>query len=320
MSLGFFKDNALADQVWKSKYRYQDETPDGTLRRIANAIGENEHKYIYDKDKFDKLSDYGKEIFEQLHNTDLATHQELFYNLIEDFEKFIPGGSILATLGTPKLASLSNCYVVPSPEDNIASIMDSIKTTAHIYASRGGAGTCIDKLRPRGARVNNAALTSSGSVSFMELYSANASVIGSEGRRSAQMLAMTDRHPDIEEFITVKTDLSKISGANLSVMMSKELVDSANSDKDWILTFPVDDKSLLEIDVDGAPYNELIYIDNNRYVKKVKAKELFDLIVKTAHQTAEPGILLIDNLINYDPASVYDNLRMTATNPLTLAA
>ena len=134
------------------------------------------------------------------------------------------------------------------------------------------------------------------------------------------MISLSDRHPDVEEFIKVKSDLSKIPGANLSVMISRELVDRAKAGQDWLLTFPVDDFELQYITPETLPYNELICISKNRYVKKVKAKELFDLIIEMAHKYAEPGLLLKDNLLIYDPASVYDELRMISTNPLILAA
>ena len=116
------------------------------------------------------------------------------------------------------------------------------------------------------------------------------------------MISLSDRHPDVEEFIRVKSDLSKIPGANLSVMISRELVDKAKDNQDWLLTFPVDDFELQYITPETLPYNELICISKNRYVKKVKAKELFDLIIEMAHKYAEPGLLLKDNLLKYDPA------------------
>ena len=138
------------------------------------------------------------------------------------------------------------------------------------------------------------------------------------------MLTMSDRHPDIEEFIKIKSDLSKIPGANLSIMMSKALLDSSLEDKDWTLCFPVNDENLIKFDskpeYDSLPSNELIQVDENKYIKKIKARKLFDMIVHYAHKTAEPGILLKDNLLEYDPTSVYDDLRFVSTNPLILAA
>ena len=323
----YFNNNDLIYNVWKSKYQFKDETPDGTIRRIVEKISEIDEGYssLYDrKEEFNKLSSFGQEVFGQLRNNTKKNSYNMFYDLLKDYGKLIPGGSILTTLGTNKKSTLSNCYVTPSPEDKIPSIFDSVKTTAIIYSNRGGCGLDISKLRPRGSKVNNAASTSTGAVSFMEIYSVNAQTIGAEARRAAQMISMSDRHPDIEEFISVKSDLSKISGANLSVMLSKDLLYSALKDKDWTLCFPIDDKELINYDKNEdyskLPYNELVCIGDNKYIKKVKAKKLFDLIVYYAHKTAEPGILLKDNLYDYDPTSVYDDLRFVSTNPLILAA
>jgi len=134
------------------------------------------------------------------------------------------------------------------------------------------------------------------------------------------MLSISDRHPDIEEFIKVKSDLSKIPGANLSIMFSKDLKNAALQDKDWILCFPTDDKFLQNYNdhcpnYGEIPYDTLIQVDKKKYIKKVKAKKLFDMIIYHAHKFAEPGILLKDNLFDYDPSSVYENLRFVSSNP-----
>ena len=311
----YFK-TQLAQSVWESKYRYNNETEDQTIERMVKYIKKIKKGYIqYYKDKdLNSLSDYGKSLFGSI-LFDNEVINSVIFDLLKDYEKFIPGGSIVASLGTPKKASLSNCYVIDSPEDNISSIYDTVKSMANLFKRRSGCGVDLSKLRPRGAIVNNSASTSTGSVSFLDIFSANAQVVGADGRRAAQMISLSDRHPDVEEFIKVKSDLSKIPGANLSVMISKELVDRAKAGQDWLLTFPVDDFELQYITPETLPYNELICISKNRYVKKVKAKELFDLIIEMAHKYAEPGLLLKDNLLKYDPASVYDELRMISTNP-----
>ena len=311
----YFK-TQLAQSVWESKYRYNNETEDQTIERMVKYVSKIEKGYIqYYKDKdLNSLSDYGKSLFGSI-LFDNEVIDSVIFDLLKDYEKFIPGGSIVASLGTPKKASLSNCYVIDSPEDNISSIYDTVKSMANLFKRRSGCGVDLSKLRPRGAIVNNSASTSTGSVSFLDIFSANAQVVGADGRRAAQMISLSDRHPDVEEFIKVKSDLSKIPGANLSVMISKELVDRAKAGQDWLLTFPVDDFELQYITPETLPYNELICISKNRYVKKVKAKELFDLIIEMAHKYAEPGLLLKDNLLKYDPASVYDELRMISTNP-----
>ena len=311
----YFK-TQLAQSVWESKYRYNNETEDQTIERMVKYVSKIEKGYIqYYKDKdLNNLSDYGKSLFGSI-LFDNEVIDSVIFDLLKDYEKFIPGGSIIASLGTPKKASLSNCYVIDSPEDNISSIYDTVKSMANLFKRRSGCGVDLSKLRPRGAIVNNSASTSTGSVSFLDIFSANAQVVGADGRRAAQMISLSDRHPDVEEFIRVKSDLSKIPGANLSVMISRELVDKAKANQDWLLTFPVDDFELQYITPETLPYNELICISKNRYVKKVKAKELFDLIIEMAHKYAEPGLLLKDNLLKYDPASVYDELRMISTNP-----
>ena len=318
----YFNNNQLIYNVWKSKYQFGDETPDDTIKRIVDTISNVDYGFsaLYSRrEEYHKLSEYGQKVFEYLSDNTKENSFKMFYQLLKDYGKLIPGGSILTTLGTNKKSTLSNCYVTPSPEDKISSIFDSVKTNAVIYSNRGGCGTDMSNLRPRGAKVNNAASSSTGAVSFMELYSINAQTIGADGRRAAQMLTMSDRHPDIEEFIKIKSDLSKIPGANLSIMMSKALLDSSLEDKDWTLCFPVNDENLIKFDskpeYDSLPYNELIQVDENKYIKKIKARKLFDMIVHYAHKTAEPGILLKDNLLEYDPTSVYDDLRFVSTNP-----
>ena len=316
----YFKTN-LAQSVWESKYRYNNETEEQTIERMVRRISEIEKTYVpkYKDKDLRNLSDYGKSLFGSFIN-DNEVIDSIIFDLLRDYDKFLPGGSIIASLGTDKNASLSNCYAINSPEDNISSIYDTVKNMANLFKRRSGCGVDLSLLRPRGAKVNNSASTSTGSVSFLDIFSANAQVVGAESRRAAQMISLSDRHPDVEEFIKVKSDLSKIPGANLSVMMSRDLIDAAKENKDWLLTFPVNDMELRYVSLDTIPYNELICITKNKYVKKVKAKELFDLIIEMAWKYAEPGILLRDNIIDYDPASVYDELRMVTTNPLILAA
>ena len=102
-----------------------------------------------------------------------------------------------------------NCYVMSPPEDSIESIFDCAKKLARTYSYGGGCGIDISKLAPRGAKVNNTAKETSGSVSFMDLYSLVTELIGQNGRRGALMLSIDCDHPDLEEFIDVKTDLNR---------------------------------------------------------------------------------------------------------------
>lgn len=142
------EDNKLGIDIWKRKYRYNNETFDEWLDRVSG--GDNELR-----------------------------------NLIKD-KKFLFGGRILSNRGLDKdgkKISLSNCYVVSPPEDSIESIFDCAKKLARTYSYGGGCGVDISKLAPRGAKVNNAAKETSGAVSFMDLYSLVTGLIGQNGRR-----------------------------------------------------------------------------------------------------------------------------------------
>ena len=149
---------------------------------------------------------------------------ERFYEALSDF-KFVPGGRILAGAGTGTAVTFYNCYVIPSPEDSRGGILDNLKVMVDIMARGGGVGINLSSLRPRGSYIKTVNGTSSGPISWAELYSvATKDVIQQGGsRRGALMLMLDDDHPDIEEFITVKKDLERINGANLSVCVSDDV-------------------------------------------------------------------------------------------------
>src|SRR3989344_9146757 len=165
--------------------------------------------------------------------------EKKFYRVMKDF-KFVPAGRILSGAGTGYEVTFFNCYVIPSPPDSRGGIMENITQTVEIQSRAGGVGVNLSTLRPRGARVRKVNGTSSGPVNWAALYStANHDVIQQGGsRRGALMLMLNDWHPDVEEFITVKQDLTKIPGANLSVCISKAFMDAVENDSDWNLIFP----------------------------------------------------------------------------------
>lgn len=245
-----------------------------------------EKKYRYDNESFDEFL------------TRVSGNNNFIKKAIKD-KKFMPAGRILAGRGLDKLGrkvTLSNCYVMPKVEDNIESIFDTAKYMARTYSYGGGVGLNLSNLRPRGAKVNNAASTTTGAVSFMDLYSLVTGLIGMKGRRGALMLNLDCNHPDIEEFIDVKNDLNKVNYANISVNVTDEFMNAVINDEDYELYFYVD-----------ATGEEIR--------RKIKARELFRKIAKNNWNMAEPGILFIDRINSWHLMSEDEEFEFAGVNP-----
>lgn len=320
-SVKYFEGDELAAKVFLSKYAGEDEkTPDNMHQRLAYNIAVIERKYqkelINKKINIDKLSDLGRNYVRDLCESNDYQIRDKWFQLFKNFKYIVPGGSIMASLGKANNVSLANCFVIDGPQDKMEGIMDKGKEMAYLFMRRGGVGTHLDYLRPNGAMVNNASKTSTGAASFMEYYSTTVKTIGQNSRRGALMLCLSDRHPDIKEFITMKHDLTKVTGANVSVKVSKELLSAYKNNEDWLLKWPINSRleEFINWQSEDFEYDKL-YSTGKYYFKKVKAVDLFELIITSAWKTAEPGILLWDNIINYDPASVYPRLKAISTNP-----
>ncbi len=289
--------DGFRQEVFLDRYSLRDEDgnalekyPDQMWRRVAWGISQQE------KPKLQKF------------------WEEKFYQAMRDF-KFVPAGRILSGAGTPYQVTYYNCYVIPSPQDSRGGIMDNITKTVEIQSRAGGVGINLSSLRPRGARVRKVNGTSSGPVNWASLYStANHDVIQQGGsRRGALMLMLNDWHPDIEEFITVKQDLTKLPGANLSVCVSDEFMEAFKKDGDWKLEFPdtsfpgYDEKWDGDLEVwreKGYPI---------KLYKTVKAKDIWNLICKAAWQSAEPGVVFIDRYNKMSNTRYFE--KIIATNP-----
>ncbi len=237
-----------------------------------------------------------------------------FYGAMEDF-KFVPGGRILSGAGTKYQVTYFNCFVIPSPRDSRGGIVESLRQLIEIQSRSGGAGMNLSSLRPRGARVKKVNGTSSGPVTWAGLFSyATHDVVQQGGtRRGATMLMLWDWHPDIEEFITVKQDLSKINGANLSVCISDAFMDAVKKDKDWDLIYP--DLNDLRYDAKWTgDMDEWKRIKGKVKVHKtVKAKYLWDLICTAAWKSAEPGLHFLER--SNKRSNTYYFEKLIATNP-----
>ena len=174
----YFNGDELAESVWLQKYAQPGEqTPDDMHRRLAIEFAKVNSKYQKKLSTSEQslLSNYGK--------SRILLTEERIFNLFKDFKYIVPQGSVMSGLGSNKPVSFSNCFVLPHPEDSIEDIMNTGRDIAQIYKRRGGVGFDISHLRPHGATVKNAANTSTGAVSFMNLFSTITNTIGQEGRR-----------------------------------------------------------------------------------------------------------------------------------------
>ncbi|MGL5560300.1 MAG: adenosylcobalamin-dependent ribonucleoside-diphosphate reductase [Paraclostridium dentum] len=257
----------LQKSIWKSKYRYNKESFDEWINRISA-----------------KNTRIGKLIRQK---------------------KFLFAGRILANRGLYKdglKVTYSNCYVLEPPKDNLEDIFDTAKKLARTFSYGGGVGIDISKLRPRGAKVNNSAKNTTGAVSFMELYSMTTGLIGQRGRRGALMISMEVSHPDIEDFIDIKTDLTKITKANISVRINDEFMKAVENNETYRCEFIVEG-------------------NNEHVIKEVDAKKLFMKLCKNNWDYAEPGILFWDNikkhhLMSEDKEFSYSGVNPCAEEPL----
>ena len=201
--------------------------------------------------------------------------------LIEQ-KKFIFGGRILASRGVSgRKVTYSNCYVITPPEDNLESIFETAAKLARTYSYGGGCGVDVSKLAPKGATIHNAAKSTSGATSFMDFYSYVTGLIGQSGRRGALMLSIDCKHPDLEEFINLKTEADVCTKANISVRISDEFMQAVVDDKDWTMEFyrPESDEHI---------------------TKTKKARDLFRLLALRNWEWAEPGILYWDRIQGYN--------------------
>ncbi len=255
------EDNKLAIDIWEKKYRNGNENFDEWLNRVS--AGNEDLKELITK------------------------------------KKFLFGGRILSNRGLNKEGkkiSYSNCYVLSPPEDNIESIFEAAKKLARTFSYGGGCGIDISKLSPRGAVINNAAKSTSGSVSFMDLYDLVTSLIGQSGRRGALMLSIDCTHPDLEEFIGIKSDLSKVNKANISVKINDGFMQAVKNKTDFELKF-IREETGEEI------------------IKKIKADELFHKLAEMNWDYAEPGMLFWDRIKSYNLLSNNDDFQYAGVNP-----
>lgn len=261
----------IGKEIWGKKYQFKgngyckaDSCYEDSWKRIASALAKNEKE---------------SQVWE-----------EKFYEILADF-KFLPAGRIIANAGTQlDSVTMFNCYVMNDIEDSIEGIFDTVKNAALTQKQGGGVGFDFSTIRPGGTSIKGCGAVASGPISFMQVLDATCRTIMSAGqRRGAQMGVMRCDHPDIEEFITVKQDSTKLRMFNLSVAITEKFIKAVESNEKWELVF------------DGKVY------------KTIKAAELWDLIMKSTYDFAEPGFILIDRINKFNNLYYCEQIR--ATNP-----
>ena len=188
-----------------------------------------------------------------------------------------------------------NCYVITPPEDNLESIYDVAGKMARTYSYGGGDGVDISSLAPRGAKINNAAKETSGSISFAEIFDLTTEKIGMNGRRGALLISLESEHPDLEEFITVKSDLGKLTKANISIKFSEKFMDAVANNETHLLRFERENGHVVE--------------------KEINAREVFQKFVVNNWDYAEPGALFWDRIKGWNMLSEHPNFEYETTNP-----
>lgn len=285
----YFNGDSLASSVWKSKYAQQrEETPKNMHQRMAKEFARMEELYskkenFTSKSKKAALSNYGK----LRKNTDESS----VFNLLDSFKYVIPQGSIMSTLGTDKIASLSNCVVLPKMHDSYSGIMYADTQLTALYKRRCGVGTDISPLRPEGMATNNTANISTGATSFMERFSNTTREVAQGGRRGALMLTIDVRHPDVFKFVNAKKDRTKVTGANISVMLRDDFMEAVENNDAYYLRYPCEAEVNPKLGHDfNVPFTQTDNEGNEVYVVKIHAKELYDEIVENAWENAEPQV------------------------------
>ena len=263
-------DAAIAEQIWDMKYRLKDA--DGTA--IDKSVEDTWARIAKDLASVEK----NKEQWEKE-----------FYAALEDF-KFLPAGRITAGAGTNRKVTLFNCFVMGTIPDDMEGIFNMLKEAALTMQQGGGIGYDFSTIRPNGALVKGVAADASGPLSFMDVWDSMCRTIMSAGsRRGAMMATMRCDHPDIEQFISAKSDPIRLRMFNLSVLVTDPFMEAVKNDGDWNLIF------------------------NGEVYKTLKARTLWDQIMQSTYDYAEPGVIFIDRINKLNNLNYCETI--SATNP-----
>ncbi len=282
----------ISRHVWETKYRdleasAAERTIMDTWRRVAHALAAVEP-------------------------ADPLGWEERFCRILQDY-RFLPGGRILAGAGTGHDVTLFNCFVMGAVEDSIPGIFRALQEAAITMQKGGGIGVDFSTLRPRGTKARETGSIASGPLSFMQIWESMCGTILSTGsRRGAMMATLRCDHPDIEEFVAAKRQPGQLRRFNLSVLVTDAFIAAVRGDAEWPLVFPA---AAFEgegetIDCEWSNARGPV---SCRVIRRIRARQLWNAILRASYDYAEPGLLFIDcinrlNNLNYRE-------QISATNP-----
>lgn len=271
-ALKYFNGDTMAAEVFLGKYALTN--PDGNiLETTPRAM----HKRL------------AKELARIEKNYPNPMSEAKIFGLLDNFGQVILQGSPMAGIGNPwQIMTLSNCYTLESPYDSYGGILKTDQEQAQLMKRRAGVGFDISRIRPRGEHTANAAKTTDGVGVFMERFSNTCKEVAQGGRRGALMQSISIHHPEIETFIEIKRDRSKVTNANISIRLSDEFMRAVKEGTDVQLRWPVDSR-------------------DPEIVRLTDAKALWDKIIDSAHECAEPGLLFWDTCTTYTPSDAYSS-------------
>jgi ribonucleoside-diphosphate reductase alpha chain len=261
---------AISEKVWKA--RYCAHSPDGhpieteieqSWSRVAQAIAIAEPQRL--------------------------VWEGRYHDLLRDF-RFLPGGRILASAGTDRRATLFNCFVMGAIADDLGSIFDHVRECALTLQQGGGVGYNFSTLRPRGALIRGQGASSSGPVSFMQVWNETCATVMSGGsRRGAMMGILSCIHPDIDEFVTAKTERGRLTNFNISVALTDAFMSAVRRDEIWPLSF------------------------EGRLFREVPARALWHRLMRAAYDAGEPGVIFLERMNERN--NLYYCEEIVGTNP-----
>lgn len=285
----------IAQFIWENKYRYQysgkviDQDLNDTWLRVAEAIAQAEKR------------------------TARKASSQAFYRILENFQ-FLPGGRILAGSGTHNPVTLFNCFVMNIAKDSLPGIFTALTEGALTLQYGGGVGYDFSVIRPRGDDIDG--VSHAGPVAFMRIWDTTCNILMSTGaRRGAMMGVLRCDHPDIEAFIAAKREEQALRNFNVSVMVTDAFMKAVKQDRDWPLIYPVDRvNGLGNIAKKAMEYRvwrgERVLC---RVYKNVKARRLWQDIIRNAYDYAEPGVLFADTINREN--NLWYRESINATNP-----